>query len=639
MDKELRAKVREKILKAEDEFNRRMIHLEGFEMALMTLESLEKARNERIEKLEDASGLTSLLEESKDVLNQMMEDSRSDKNLLLDFAAFAEQVASDMRNQESSAITAFSLPSTSGEFLAQRSSAHGPGSVKSFLHILQANGKLNEEMHVDLSAKDRQKYQWASYIAWTIAVIGMIIALAFLTRDFYTARVNFALNIVRKNETVPYPALTICSHTPGVPFFSEYPTKEYPGVALIGISQIKVQASHNGTALNINYPDTLKSEYVEKAMTANTHESCAAKEAMDLHRDKATLFRIGDFFEVGKESDANVVQCFWCLRVGGASKVMADDEEFANSGLSSPPYQVTFFKSKFIYGCRSNAGFRDVVVRRGLLKELEVHTDELIKRGILDFTTHAPGTNRYDALKRPILHGFNHNAENGLGDHIAATIFACNIYFYSGYFYPTETPTDVRYRYEDSNKSWVESGQGPYYRPLAWPVDAPALIGPGHRTVENDLYSTDVSYVLIENPDIVRPGNGSKPGFVDFTNKISHVEANIAQAFTLERRNRQGVIEYRTEAAPPRLLRSTKLPMQSFSISLAYKSGLTEYIDSIATESWSQYMTDVFEFIGLFTGVCVFTMLVAPAHSLATAAGGAEEGENENAAGAAVASS
>lgn len=615
MDRELHAAIRKNILDAETQFNECMEHIEGLEKAERTLNKIERLRDEQLREGHDTRMLTELFEESKAHFDKMVQKSLDCTSFTFDFAQWADEIDSDLRSRGPSLL---SLPTNIGVFepapIGQVTTHRsGPPSVKSFIHILQSNGRLDlDTAAIPNTKKERKTFLWATYVAWTFAVIGMIFALGFLTRDFYTARTNFAIHIERNNVSFPHPAVTVCSHIPRLPFFSDFPTRKYPGVPLYGVSLLMMKSSTGNGSRKFSFPDTIPRQggIFEEVISGPHPDACPdMKKQISLNNTQASLFKLSDFFD---SQNLEYKQCYWCVRVGASKKIIASANVRQGPDLSASSYQLNFFRSQFTTGCTTKSGLRDKFVRRMLANQLRIHAKALIERGMLDFGDYPPDNKQYDALL-PVQFGFNHNQKAGGGDYIAGMVFACNVYFFTGYFYPTEGEHDIRYRFEVSNKSWVPIGRGPYYKIRNWAPDARDLIGPGHAGVEQDLYTTSNSYVLFQDPDALPNST-----FVPLNNKVWHIESGTALFLDLKRLNMRGKIKYQVRTKQLEMLETETLAVSGFSVTIRSLSRVTEDISSVSTIGWSQYVTDVFEFIGLFTGVCVFTLLVAPAHSLVT---------------------
>eukprot|EP00171_Calliarthron_tuberculosum_P010512 IDg10512t1 len=211
----------------------------------------EKRCEELCQNGHEAQYFADFFEDSKAYYDSMVQKSLEDESFFFDFNQWADETDSDIQNQNLSLI---SLP-TNLEDVEPMSTAHmqhthgPPISVKSFIHILQANGKL-EDLNKETENNEGQGYMWATYVAWSFAVMGMIFALGFLSRDFYTARTNFAIHIERQNISAPLPAVTICAHMPRMPLFSEFPTKEYPGTPLFGVSSLILKNTTSSRTVN-----------------------------------------------------------------------------------------------------------------------------------------------------------------------------------------------------------------------------------------------------------------------------------------------------------------------------------------------------------------------------------------------------
>ncbi len=625
MEKELIAAVRQHILDVEKEYNERMECIEGIGQAEKALRSIENMRAEKLRRGQDVTVITEFLAETRQQFNEMVNMCLEDDNVLFNFSKWAQDMQRDVRAENPSMISFASIcegdVGSDGNWTVPHSTgiSHGAKSVKSFIQILQSNGRLKAEENQSTPDQARAFF-WASSTAWTCAVIGMVIALGFLTSDFYGARTNLALHLDRKETpNMPYPAVTICTDIPRVPLFLDFPTDKYPGTPLFGLSMFSWRNSSDGKIERIKFPATIPrgENGFEEILSGPRPESCQnMKKQTSVDTDQRALFTLGDLFNISKIEQRkrkgsldSSKECYWCVRVGAKRKIRAHLVDSHGSGPSAPPYQLNFFRSKFTEGCTTMSGFRNRKIRVLIARQLRIHSKALVDHGVLDFGGFPPGHPRVDALSA-IEHGFNHTSIGG-GDYVAGMAFACNVYFYTGYFYPTEGAPDIRYRYEHVNKSWVQTGSGPFYTTRVWDQNAKDIIGPGNLGVEIDRYTTNHAQILFQDPDF----NNSRH-FVPIEAKIANIESSRALFLDVERREERGKIGYIVDVQSIGTQTGEGLAVSGFTVGMAYRSKFTQRVSSVATMAWSSYLTDVFEFVGLFTGVCVFTLFVAPAHTL-----------------------
>lgn len=606
------------LLSAEQEHEQRSADLDGLGRVLLVLYKLAEVREAKVQQMEDTTPVESLLEESHTKLRRILEqDTEETEAYDINFFAWANAIESDIRAQDPLMLSFDSGSEEEGDrFRSSRlsrrdgsvSRREGPASSKggsTLLQVLKSNGKFKSRS--DAPSKNTQRddrFFCLTTVAWAFAVIGMMIAIGFLAGDFWIAQKNVAIQIERSAATpLEFPAVTICGDLPSVPSFSDYPTKEYPGLPLLGISTYaRMNRSTEHFRSDIHFPNTLptaKGSPVEDVVVAQDGARFkAAPQGFDVKREMQSLndIRNAGSFEALNSDES---QGFYCFRVGKKKRqLLYPFDTNRTETVFIPSIQIKVFKSRLFGACRAKYFQRDPILYKAFAGELYRFAEDLQEQGILDFNGHDSSV-----LNRTL---YDFASQDYPID------FYCNTYFFSGFFYPSLDNASISYRYNpDHPDLWEKTGDGPYYSAYTWEADAPLLLGPDVRALERDTYTLSSIRLFAEEAEAA---NNSR--IVSPETAISILDMTSTSLYTFKKVNVRGKNEYRVKEG---LSQSPKLNFRvvdHFQVNMDFSTFETEKILTAPTMSWPEFLTDVFEFVGLFTGICIFTLIVAPAHSL-----------------------
>lgn len=441
--------------------------------------------------------------------------------------------------------------------------------------------------------------------AWFVALAGLIVTIGYLTKDFIEAQRNLAVQLERSPpKPQRLPAITFCSNRWDVPMFSDYPTREYPGLPLFGVS-LYIGGNRSSNVEPIWHPATLPdaadSPVEAVTVSANSKVCLNAPKGFDVERERQALYAVGGGASlIGRSTKFD--NCVHCLRIGvKRPEILPPNRKYNESNeVFTPAVQVSIFNSRMYDLCQVEYMRRDRVVDKLFSDEIFLFAKELEDRGILDFNN-----NSYSVLK-----------VTGLD--FGSTRFAdfyCNVYFFSGFFYPSLDKADISYRYNASNQHrWEKTGRGPYYSAFSWNEGDPLTVGPNITAVKRDIYVLGALRLYVEDADNVNLSSTVKPetGFA----LLSHAVSGSTFTFKKVVEKTQSV-QYEVKEA---LVPSTKATLQAVDIhhiGFDFNTFEEEEIFTYPTMTWPEFITDVFEFIGLFTGVCIFTLIAGSANRVA----------------------
>lgn len=600
--------VSDSLLKAEREYDDQSVELEGFAKVLSVLKKLGQVRGTKAQQGEDISALDDLLRESQNRMRDILSDERDEQEPFgVDFFEWAREIETDLRAQDPLMLS-FDSESEDGERPKSsrfngRDVSNSSRGASTMLSILKSNGRFSVKSDDAALAGSRDGgLFYISSMAWTFAVIGMMITIGFLARDFVQAQQSVAIQIERSGtKPLELPAITMCGNLQNIPIFPEYPIPGYRGLPNFGISYY---SRSNRTGLDKGnqrvYPQTLPdardavSEYV--LVSENRKANKQVRRGFDVLREMKTIqaFRGGDSLRVLSMSEDESLHC---LRIGVKKKELLYPFRKETSATISPAVQVTLFKSRMFDACQSSKHSRNIVVVRTFASELEIFAKDLEEKGILDFS----GEN-YTVLRKTLL-------EMAVPYHIN---FYCNVYFFSGFFYPSLDNADIKYKYNKSKANpWVETGKGPYFSAYSWAYNAPLVSGPSSETMQNDTYSLGAIRLFAEES-----ANVNKSEAVSPRTSLSFVGLTDSAVYRFRMVNMGGRNAYRVKQAVGSSGRQSYKIVDTYQLGFDFETFETERILTSPTMSWPEFLTDVFEFVGLFTGICIFTLIVAPAHQL-----------------------
>lgn len=618
MTDEVISGVETQLLRAERDHEERSADLDGLERVLLVLYKLGKVRDAKVQQMEDTNAVESLLGENHTKLGRILEQ-HTEQTMASDinFFAWANAIESDFRAQDPLMLSFDSGSEEEGDRLrsSRLSRRDEPGSRRegsmsskgggTLLQVLKSNGKFKSRSGAPERNNERDdRFFCLTTVAWAFAVIGMMITIGFLTGDFWIAQKNVAIQIERSAATpLELPAVTICGDLPNVPSFFDYPTKDYPGLPLFGVSTyVRTNRSTQSSRSDIRFPNTLptaKDSPLENVVVAQDGARFKdAPQGFDVNREMHSLndIRSSGSFEAFGE---NGFQGFYCFRIGKKKReVLYPFGTNRTEGLLQPSVQIRLFKSRLFGACRAKYFQRDPVIYKAFAGELYRFADGLQEQGILDFNGHDSSVLNKTFYE---LASIDYRID-----------FYCNAYFFSGFFYPSIDNASISYRYNpDHPDLWEKTGDGPYYSAYSWEANAPLLVGPDVRALERDTYTLNAIQLFAEEAAVANDS-----GIVSPETGMAILDMTSTSIYTFQKVNVRGKNEYRVKEGLSHSPRLSFRVVDLFQVNLDFSTFETERILTAPTMSWPEFLTDVFEFVGLFTGICIFTLIVAPAHSL-----------------------
>lgn len=442
------------------------------------------------------------------------------------------------------------------------------------------------------SAGEQQRC--VSLCAWSFAITGMLVCIGFLVAEFVNSRASPALvSRVEERDLLPLPVVTFCAALPGLPAFYNFPRRGFPGGALFGARLF----SDAGTGEQLRWPATHTSGRV-KLTALGPPERC--------ERQLSTF----SFAHVGKRA-SGAAACHACFQVGRGAPINISR---ASHNGSRAAVQVEFSLAKEVAFCIVPHFGSNVFLTRGMRHTIKLHGRALAARGILVLR----GTsdlmfaidNAFDGLRR---------AGDVDGYNLALRNFVCNVYFASGYFFPKPSFVDVRYRYDIDTDFWDEIGSGPYHKLKPFKRASsfkPVGVSQNQSksvNVKSELsdlrYEVNLAHTLLV---FAKDASlGLSPEYQDTIGTVVRLQPRTFLFSRVEDDDRVMYSNYQPQGSA--FFRFMQGRFYVFKASLDLLDFRVEIKSKQPSISITELISDIFQYASLFTGVCVYSILVGPA--------------------------
>lgn len=464
-----------------------------------------------------------------------------------------------------------------------------------FLGLLKGDIAGVEEVTVE------EQRSCISKCAWGFAILGMCIAIIFLILDYWQSQANPALSTsIVQNDYLQLPVIFACVSMPHIPLFLNYPTSRYKGNAMWGLSIYRnIEANHT-----LVFPHT---SYVAEPSFLGSPEFCP--KALQYLSKQNILSNLAGSNDPHKS-------CYSCLKIGARIPVFLSRK--AATLRPSGAVTLGFASSNTLELCFNPTQHANVFYKQTLLATLRLHIEDIEARGVVIIL------NPKLSLENALDFGFEaFENESPAGDYTyrtkmysaQATVF-CNMYLFSGVFFPVEPGTEIRYEFDITRgiEAWKPIGN------LSNFLD----IGP-HFDYNDQLVSkTDLMAVLRDASSFSRltPETAiniySVAGPSDRPDSLQHFHTAL-------RMFHRDVLLF-TKSSEEGKSRHTSVMQQGaqrlggigseyrrYNISFDFATFETERVIRRPTTSTAEFLTDIFEYVGLFTGICAYSVLVGPA--------------------------
>lgn len=461
--------------------------------------------------------------------------------------------------------------------------------------------------------KQRKRTSCARKCTWATAVFFLLVALSFLLVEFWSSQTNPALSTnLFRNESLPLPVVYACLTTPLIPTFEDLPNNNYAGYPLWGLRSY-TNIDNNET---YTYPET--KEFITESGFLGPKQFCQ-REMQYLSKEGIDLARKVMFDATWK--------CFSCLRINHKRPVVL---KYRNA-LTRPAGAVTleFSVTKDLSYCYNAYSSGNSLLRDNIRDLLTNHSANFQAKGIVKIV----GSSSLD-VNFAIQYGFEayestDDAQNLMKMSAEASVF-CNLYLFSGYFFPVKPGTAARYEFNVSAgiDAWKPVGNKSNFLVVTPSVlYGRSLILNRSMILDEIRMSAKRPEVPMESPSIkiftMDDENATQPSFHQFS---AALRENHRDMLVYKKQVEDGVIQYTStiKHGSQKLFRPANR-FHRFNISLDFQSFETEVNRKMPTTTLAEFLTDVFEYIGLFTGVCAYSLLVAPVRIYLRRGGGSQE--------------
>ena len=437
-----------------------------------------------------------------------------------------------------------------------------------------------------------------SWCAWGFAIIGMLIAISFSIVDFWTSQVNPAVSThVYQHDNLSLPLVFACMNFPFVPTFQDLPNGKYAGFPLWGLRSYTNEESGE----KYIYPETVKrvtEEYFTGGEHCESQMKYLSKEAIESSLEKSNL---------------NQTKCSSCLVIGRRERIVLSRNKTQKRAVGA--VTLEFAVSRDLEYCFNPFYASNGFLKNGIKTMIKTNADGLLKKGSL-VLINGP------SVAYAIDYGFEAFAGNSFNDREALlnaeTTVLCNIYLFSGYFFPVKPGTEIRYSFDmnGGRESWKQIGDAKNFLKVNAIVGIESFESMNRTKILKEMRGQTSSrdFSAKELIIFIHSTTTDERAIPSFYNLDIGLRENHRDTILYEERLDEGIRYYSSFYQDGgRKVFMVPSRFRRYNISLDVKSFLVERIISKPTTSTPEFLTDVFEYIGLFTGICAYSVLVSPA--------------------------
>lgn len=443
----------------------------------------------------------------------------------------------------------------------------------------------------DDSKDNRHKKKFIALVAWSIAGLGLLLALCFLTRDFVRSSMENTSTIEYTDaEELSIPKLWFCPSGTQQPMFYDRPDG-YQGVQMFWIDFVRGGKDD----INIVYPDTHRMPQVEYTTITPHGIPCNGSSIMS-----PDAFYMENF---------EPPKCFHCIIVKQTPPIKIERPK-EGAIIEKSHVSIRLSLQSFPSMCR--AAQRGM--RLGMLKFFRSamlnHSSELEARGILRFGGLDPKAGENVGLFYPLYRVGNWNATIDLVVTDVVDMY-CNVYMFSGYFYPV-TKGDIRYAFDSTQFRWRRVGNGPYF-----PRNFEEWYGSdginwldSHLRYDRSLDRMRYNESVLNGDSVTVLTNSSRLRNMETVTVIRPTDF-VRLAFTRNLVN--GAEFYDSHVIAMKLERGEGRAISNvFFLDLMFHDFFTRRVAEQQAMSWTAFLADFFGLTSLFLDISVYTILVSP---------------------------
>lgn len=426
--------------------------------------------------------------------------------------------------------------------------------------------------------------------AWILALIGLIVSLVFVTKDFLDSRKELSSTVrFEESPTLDLPPLFFCSADSEIPPFMDFPSQPYLGKPLMWLEYVR------GLNVNVTYPETMNLKQLSVGSYDVMGRRCNASEFMDP--------------QLYLKENTERPSCFYCLALSRYPPLTIQRERDTAEGISfSRMTSVRLSQNSFISHCRMSQFGLTFAMLKFFKEELRTHHKTLADRGVLDFGSLDPEDRGNDGLLWP---AYRLGLRNTSVDFVVYDIvdMFCNVYLFSGLFYPSRAE-DIRFKFDDKIFRWERSGSGPYYPEDFfdyYTTSEDIGLFSGTSLLGKEKYENKSIY---DSSTILVRTNESRIGGVETLAVVRPSEVTSVELSRNMIREKESFVSdvIRTDLFPG----DVRTVNNVYLLDIGFKSFLTRVVSDQQSVSWSAFAADFFGLTSLFMDVSVYTLIVSP---------------------------
>lgn len=444
--------------------------------------------------------------------------------------------------------------------------------------------------------KSERLKKFVALSAWTLSLAGLAASLTFLTRDFIRSNQETP-NVVHYewSPVLDLPKIWFCIGDTNQPFSFDVPNRS-EGEPLFWMDFIMGTRDN----LDVRYPDTEGLSQMSFTTIETNGKQCNATKVMDVE-------------QYGEENHAHP-NCFHCMEITRNPAFKVEHRQRSNRENLvdfSSRVVLRFSRQSFISSCRSNhigMALDEHVFFRNVIR---AHSTELAEKGILDFGGLDPmeGSNFGLFFPQFRLRGWNTSVDYFVYDVID---MYCNVYIFSGHFYPTKEGTDIRFEFNPNTYRWKRTGKGPYFPSnlsvyedfgLRWQSSVgsqPKILG-NEQSENQSLLIGELLYIIT---DATVFGEAKTVHVID-TDHIASI--------SFSRTNYRGQEMYEAKTMSTKLMRGhSKSINHMYLVELKFTGFFTRIVTQQQAMAWTAFLADFFGLTSLFLDISVYTILISP---------------------------
>jgi hypothetical protein len=289
--------------------------------------------------------------------------------------------------------------------------------------------------------------------ACAISIVGLFVALGFVTRDFLASKASAMTTVTyTASNKIELPDMYLCNRYSPIPPFPNQPSDQYPGEPLMWLPMIRLPGNASKAT---DHPNPVVYRNVDVKSVNSFGKTCTGNTAEEADPEAFEKY-------IGVEPE-----CFFCFYIRNSPPIFIERApsdliagDLGHTTNANRSLTVQLAHNGIVAACRnSRMGLAENMLTT-LSGLITTHSAELQRRGILDFSNVLPttGDNRKRLFPKTRMNNFT-------SDYICADVvdMICNTVLFAGYFYPSTASGMLSFKFNATTDHWARTGMGPYY--------------------------------------------------------------------------------------------------------------------------------------------------------------------------------